>query len=567
MDGFSFKETEKGQAACRADRCDSLPPDSLKVDQERLRTSSESLRGHETDDSDPLEPLELALTPNLETQDEIDARVPISHIGTASSVGSSASRPPSYEVIFGEGDLDNPRNWPSWYRYWLILCVSYTTWVVVVYSTSYTSAIPGLMKAFNESSETVTTLGVTSALFGAALVSNSPATVVDISSEEYRAFYISLVSIAPLNGPVTGPVIGGFVFEYLGWRWDSWIVLILAGVAIALMFTVKETYAPVVLKAKAARIRKETGDDRYWCRYDQKISIPHLLKINMSRPFILSFTEPILWFFNIWISVVYGILYLCFVAYPIVFRKHRGWSAGTAGLAFVGMGTGTMLAIVSEPICRKFINKHRKDPETGRAPPEASARVLIIGAVLTPVGQLVFSWTCLPTTIHWAIPIVFGIPFGAGNTLTFIYGSNYLAGSYGIYAASALAGNTVMRSIFGATLPLAGPSMYAKMSPQWAGTFLGLLEVCLIPIPIVFLRYGERIRGRSRVIRQMREDNTKNENKRVKEMARVQRKEKEADVAAAVKLGDGSGPLEAVGARDIEKGVDVQPVIAVIGEK
>lgn len=90
------------------------------------------------------------------------------------------------------------------------------------------------------------------------------------------------------------------MFEYLGWRWDSWIVLILAGAAIFLMLTVKETYAPAVLKAKAARMRKETGDDRYWCRYDQKISIVKLLKTNLSRPFILSFTEPILWFFNIW---------------------------------------------------------------------------------------------------------------------------------------------------------------------------------------------------------------------------------------------------------------------------
>ncbi len=46
-----------------------------------------------------------------------------------------------------------------------------------------------------------------------------------------------------------------------------------------------------------------------------------------------------------------------------------------------------------------------------------------------------------------------------GNTLSFIYGSNYLAGSYGIYAASALAGNAVTRSFFGGTLPLAGPAM------------------------------------------------------------------------------------------------------------
>ena len=73
-----------------------------------------------------------------------------------------------------------------------------------------------------------------------------------------------------------------------------------------------------------------------------------------------------------------------------------------------------MLAILSEPLLRRLINSHPKDPATGRVRPEASASVMSIGAILTPIGQLVFSWTCLPTKIHWAIPIAFGIPFGAG---------------------------------------------------------------------------------------------------------------------------------------------------------
>lgn len=139
-----------------------------------------------------------------------------------------------------------------------------------------------------------------SALFGAALVANSAGTVVDISTEETRALVLSLWSIAPLNGPVTGPVIGGFVYQYLGWRWDNWLILILAGAATICMVFTKETYAPVLLKAKAARLRKETGDDRWWTRYDLNISPLALIKLNLTRPFVLFATEPILWFFNLW---------------------------------------------------------------------------------------------------------------------------------------------------------------------------------------------------------------------------------------------------------------------------
>jgi MFS family permease len=387
-------------------------------------------------------------------------------------------------------------------------------------------------------------------LFGAAMISNSAGTVVDISTEETRAKVMSLWSIAPLNGPVTGPLIGGFVYQYLGWRWDNWLVLILAGAATLLLFTTKETYGPIILRRKAARLRKETDDERWWCRYDNKISKLEMLKVNVTRPFVLFFTEPILWFFNLWISLVYGILYLCFTAYPIVFEQYRGWSPGIGGLAFVGIGIGTMMIILGEPLLRKVINSHPKDPATRKAPPEATARVMILGAILTPIGQLVFSWTCLPVTIHWAIPIAFGIPFGAGNTIVFIYGNNYLANAYGIYAASALAGNAVTRSVFGATLPLAGPHMYAVMTPQWAGTLLGLLEVAMIPIPIIFYKYGVNIRAKSPVIKQMREDDERNERRAARAEKKKEKQKQSQHGAGGIGLGE----------RDVEKEAGVTAV-------
>ena len=172
------------------------------------------------------------------------------------------------------------------------------------------------------------------------------------------------------------------------------------------------------------------------------------------------------------------IRYLCFVAYPIVFTGIRGWSAGITGLAFTGMAVGELflepvspnpcrvlfsrysrgtatfeanfatqklssyrkadaeisigcfLVIGAEPLLRRMINSHKKDPETGKVPPEAMVSVVCIAAVLAPVGELWFAWTCVPP-MHWIWPILAGIPFGAGNTAVFIYASNYLAHSYG----------------------------------------------------------------------------------------------------------------------------------------
>lgn len=147
--------------------------------------------------------------------------------------------------------------------------------------------------------------------------------------------------------------------------------------------------------------------------------------------------------------------------------------------------------------------------------------IVCIAAILCPIGELWFAWTCVPASIHWAIPIAAGIPFGAGNTAVFIYASNYLVHSYGIYAASAMAGNSLIRSLLGGTLPLAGQAMYQKLGANWAGTFLGILEIIIIPIPFVFYRYGAKIRMKSGLIRSMREDQERAQKKRLKGQEKV----------------------------------------------
>lgn len=73
----------------------------------------------------------------------------------------------------------------------------------------------------------------------------------------------------------------------------DWIALILSGVALVFACIMKETYGPIILQKKAARMRKETGDSRWWCRYEQKASLSELLKINLGRPFVMAVTEPI----------------------------------------------------------------------------------------------------------------------------------------------------------------------------------------------------------------------------------------------------------------------------------
>lgn len=74
----------------------------------------------------------------------------------------------------------------------------------------------------------------------------------------------------------------------------------------------------------------------------------------------------------------------------------------------------------------------------------------------------------------------------------------YLTDSFTLYAASVLAATTVLRSLVGALLPLAGPAMYKAMGLGWGNSLLGFLAAAMIPLPILFYKYGERIRTSKR---------------------------------------------------------------------
>lgn len=91
----------------------------------------------------------------------------------------------------------------------------------------------------------------------------------------------------------TGPIIGGFIYQYLGWRWINWIVLICTGVSLILMFLVKETYAPALLRQRTNKVQKDTSDMRWWCRFDYEQTGLQILKANLIRPVRMIFFEPI----------------------------------------------------------------------------------------------------------------------------------------------------------------------------------------------------------------------------------------------------------------------------------
>jgi hypothetical protein len=163
----------------------------LHVSPRNSHSSSSSIN---TRDSDPLTPLERALTPNLFTEEEqAGGRPELTHTQTGASFATTGSRIPSFEVDFTENDPDDPRSWPLWYRGMITFAVSFATLVVVMYSTSYTSSMPGMMKEFGVTSEPLATLGVTMYLVGLAAGSLILAPLSEIYGR--RPVYIGALAV------------------------------------------------------------------------------------------------------------------------------------------------------------------------------------------------------------------------------------------------------------------------------------------------------------------------------------------------------------------------------------
>lgn len=76
----------------------------------------------------------------------------------------------------------------------------------------------------------------------------------------------------------------------------------------------------------------------------------------------------------------------------------------------------------------------------------------------------------------------------------FVSVTTYLVDSYPMYAASAIAANVVLRSVVGAILPLAGPPMYGSLGLGWGNSLLGFICLAMIPLPVVFYKFGARLR-------------------------------------------------------------------------
>ncbi|KAF2465762.1 MFS general substrate transporter [Lindgomyces ingoldianus] len=295
-------------------------------------------------------------------------------------------------------------------------------------------------------------------VFGSAPLGTVGGTLTDFWGPVDRGVAMAIFAGATFIGPAAGPIVGGFIVQsHLGWRRTEYLTAIMSFFfgTIDLLF----------------KIRHET---RNWAVHalsdEQQVDLHSIAQKYLIRPFAMLALEPILDLVTLYMSLIYGTLYLFFEVYPIAFQEQRGWNSGVGALPFLSITIGVLLGgvIIVWTSKTRFARKLEKH---GRIVPEERLIPMIIGGALFPIGMFWFAWT-------------------ADKDITWVpQGLDYIIDCYLIYANSAIAANTFVRSLFGAG--------YHTLGVNWSRSLLGFLTAALFPVPILFYFYGSRIRAMS----------------------------------------------------------------------
>lgn len=338
-------------------------------------------------------------------------------------------------------------------------------------------------------------------VFGSCPLAVVAAVFSDIFDNKGRGPAIVVFSATVFLGPMLAPFIGGFVqMSGVGWRWNVYIPALMGALALGLnVIFLKETYPPIVLVSKASELRRRTKNWGIHAKQEEiEVDLKELLTKNFTRPLRLLLTEPVVLALSVYMSFIYGLLYAFLTAYPLVFQGVHHFNAGIGGLPFFGMMVGIVI-VASYIVFIDAPRYNKKLAANGGIPvPEWRLPTVVVGGALFAIGLFWFGWSGYKESIPWIVPTLSGLFTGFGLLSIFICCFNYLVDSYLMFAASVIAGNTFMRSFFGAAFPLFARQMFNNLGIQWAGTLLGCLAVLLVPIPVLFIKFGPRLREKSK---------------------------------------------------------------------
>ncbi|KAK5100426.1 GTPase-activating protein [Lithohypha guttulata] len=297
----------------------------------------------------------------------------------------------------------------------------------------------------------------------------------------------------------SGPIMGNYAAEYRGYLWPMWISFWFSAAGLlSIVSFLPETSPGNILYRRARRLRVLTGNNKFVSTSElanSNTTFASIAKDSLIKPLSISFKEPVVLVLNSYLALVYSLLFAALESYSVIFIDIYGFSPPHEGLTFLGGLTGSLLALAVYAVFYHFYQQKLFSSDD-KIKPEERLLPAFVSAFLVPIGLLWFGWSARPD-VHWIMPVIGGAFIGPSSAGLFFAIMNYLPDAYPTVSSSVLAGNSLMRSVPAAALPLFITPMYKGLGPGWASTVWAVLGCLFAPAPFLLYRYGGRIRLKS----------------------------------------------------------------------
>ncbi|KAF2267674.1 MFS general substrate transporter [Lojkania enalia] len=444
---------------------------------------------------------------------------------TSSSAGTREHPEKDPNIVDWDGpdDLENPINWSEKKKIASIRIVSILAFLSLLGSTITSPAGVDIMATFNSTNQTIETLVTSlyllgyvfgplvlaplSELYGRTIVYNvcnfsfliwsvACALAYNLSALIIFRLLAGLAGSAPMT-IAAGTIADMVPLEKRGLAMMGWIMGPVLGPTIGPLGEIQlnaESYTYTILENKTKRLQKEIGNLDLLSALDNGKQPKEFFRVSIVRPVQMLLFSPIVLLLSLYMATMYGYQYLIFTTFPRVFQGQYDFTKSSVGLVYLGIGVGFLVALVFSGMISDQLVKYLTKRNGGIAKPKYRLPLLFAGALLAPIGLLLYGWT-VENKVHWIVPIIGSAFLGAASFTVIMPALAYLIDAYTIYAASATAAAIVSCSLLGAPLPLAGNSMYDALGVGWGTSLLGFIAVVFAPVPLVFWKYGERVRN------------------------------------------------------------------------
>jgi MFS family permease len=339
--------------------------------------------------------------------------------------------------------------------------------------------------------------------FGASAVYSLAYGVLgDVWSPEQRGRSLSLYLLIPLTGGAVGPIVGGFIVQYTTWRWMFWSTAIFQAVLELSSLTIFfESFAPVLLRRRAEKLRQDTGDSRYHAELEKRESgrsTAWKIGRSLSRPFRLLMFHPIIQVEAILEGINYGLLYFALASFSTLYVTAYDESISTSGLHYIAICIGEVLG---SQICGPLMDYlfKRLTSRDGEAQvPEVRIPLMLPSALLTPIGFLLYGWAA-KYHLFWLVLDIGALLLSLGMQ---VFGTTlraYVMDAYPDHISSASAATQVLKSLLAFAFPLFSNSLYNALGYGWGNSLLAFLSIGItVPSICILWYFGARLRAKQR---------------------------------------------------------------------